>query len=32
MRPTKSHSWFTNFAKATSRLSGRPTAFSLAPG
>jgi low affinity Fe/Cu permease len=30
MRPTKSSSWFTNFAKATSRASGRPSAFGLA--
>jgi low affinity Fe/Cu permease len=32
MRPTKSRSWFTSFAKATSRVSGRPAAFSLAAG
>lgn len=32
MRPTKSTSWFTNFAKATSRASGRPAAFGLAVG
>jgi low affinity Fe/Cu permease len=30
MRPTKSSSWFTNFAKATSRATGRPSAFGLA--
>src|SRR4051794_23818583 len=30
MSPTKSSSWFTNFAKATSRASGRPVAFGLA--
>jgi low affinity Fe/Cu permease len=30
MRPTKSSSWFTGFAKATSRASGRPAAFGLA--
>ena len=30
MRPTKSASWFTNFAKTTSRASGRPVAFGLA--
>jgi low affinity Fe/Cu permease len=30
MRPTKSSSWFANFAKATSRASGRSTAFGLA--
>jgi low affinity Fe/Cu permease len=27
MRPTKSTSWFTRFAKATARASGRPAAF-----
>ena len=27
MRPTKSRSWFTSFAKATARASGRPAAF-----
>ena len=27
MRPTKSTSWFTRFAKSTARKSGRPTAF-----
>ena len=32
MRPTKSHSWFTSFAKATSRASGRPLAFFVAAG
>jgi len=32
MRPTKSASWFTSFAKATSRASGRPSAFWLAVG
>ena len=30
MHPTKSRSWFTRFAKATSRLAGRPSAFFLA--
>lgn len=30
MRPTKSSSWFTLFAKATSRATGRPLAFALA--
>lgn len=30
MRPTKSSSWFTVFAKATSRATGRPLAFTLA--
>ena len=32
MRPTKTHSWFTAFAKATSRASGQPLAFLLAAG
>ena len=27
MRPTKSSSWFTIFAKTTSRATGRPSAF-----
>ena len=30
MRPTKSKSWFTQFAKATARLTGRPVTFMLA--
>ncbi|MGQ0640464.1 MAG: low affinity iron permease family protein [Gemmatimonadaceae bacterium] len=30
MRPTKSRSWFTTFAKTTSRAAGRPMAFILA--
>src|SRR6266550_6593762 len=30
MRPTKSKSWFTRFAKATARLTGRPATFMLA--
>ncbi|HJQ19692.1 MAG TPA: low affinity iron permease family protein [Gemmatimonadaceae bacterium] len=30
MRPTKSGSWFTRFAKATSRWSGRPLSFLIA--
>jgi low affinity Fe/Cu permease len=30
MRPTKSSSWFTGFAKATSRATGRPSAFVVA--
>ena len=30
MRPTKTHSWFTRFAKVTSRAAGRPIAFGLA--
>ena len=32
MRPTKSRSWFTRFAKSTSRATGRPLAFALAVG
>ncbi|HET8624624.1 MAG TPA: low affinity iron permease family protein [Gemmatimonadales bacterium] len=32
MRPTKSGSWFTRFAKATSRAAGRPVAFIAAVG
>ena len=32
MRPTKSRSRFTRFAKATSRVAGRPVAFILAVG
>jgi low affinity Fe/Cu permease len=32
MRPTKSRSWFTRLAKATSRTAGRPLAFALAAG
>jgi low affinity Fe/Cu permease len=30
MRPTKSRSWFTRFAKWTAKASGRPLTFSLA--
>ena len=30
MRPTKSSSWFVNFAKATSHATGRPSAFVVA--
>jgi low affinity Fe/Cu permease len=30
MRPSKSSSWFTNFAKWTARATGRPLAFGLA--
>ena len=30
MRPTKSRSWFTGFAKAISRTTGRPAAFTSA--
>ncbi len=32
MRPTKTHSRFTRFARATSRATGRPLAFGLALG
>jgi low affinity Fe/Cu permease len=32
MRPAHSSSWFTRFAKATSRLAGRPITFALATG
>lgn len=32
MRPSKSSSIFTNFAKATSRATGRPSAFLFAAG
>jgi low affinity Fe/Cu permease len=30
VRPSKSTSWFTNFAKWTARATGRPAAFALA--
>lgn len=30
MKPTKSTSWFSRFAKRTARASGRPSAFGLA--
>jgi len=30
MRPTKSSSWFTSFAKKTARATGKPSAFMLA--
>ena len=30
MRPTKSQSWFTQFAKGISRVSGRPVTFLMA--
>jgi low affinity Fe/Cu permease len=30
MKPTKSKPWFSRFAKATARASGRPSAFGLA--
>jgi low affinity Fe/Cu permease len=32
MQTTRSRSWFTRFAKATSRATGRPAAFLLAMG
>jgi low affinity Fe/Cu permease len=32
MRPTKSSSWFTDFAKATSRAAGRSSTFVIAVG
>jgi low affinity Fe/Cu permease len=32
MRPTKTTSWFTAFAKKTARATGRPAAFMLAGG
>jgi low affinity Fe/Cu permease len=32
VRPSKSTSWFTNFAKWTARAAGRPAAFALAAG
>jgi low affinity Fe/Cu permease len=32
LRPVKTSSWFSRFAKATARLSGRPAVFSLAAG
>lgn len=32
MRPTKSNSWFTRFAKWTARATGRPAAFAVAAG
>lgn len=30
MRPTKSTSWFTRFAKSTARKTGQPSAFAIA--
>ncbi|MDQ1559263.1 MAG: hypothetical protein QOD32_2323 [Pyrinomonadaceae bacterium] len=30
MRPTKSTSWFTRFAKLTARVTGRPSTFAVA--
>src|SRR5688500_4092320 len=32
MRPTRSASWFTRFAKWTSHMAGRPLSFALAVG
>jgi len=32
MRPTKTASWFTKFAKSTARVTGRPAAFVVAAG
>jgi low affinity Fe/Cu permease len=32
MRPTRSKSWFTRFAKSTARAAGRPAAFAFAAG
>ena len=32
MRPSKSRSWFTSFAKWTAHASGRPATFALAAG
>ena len=32
MRPTKSNSWFTRFAKWTAHATGRPASFALAAG
>jgi low affinity Fe/Cu permease len=32
MRPSKSTSWFTRFAKWTARAAGRPAAFAVAAG
>ncbi|HEV2864624.1 MAG TPA: low affinity iron permease family protein [Pyrinomonadaceae bacterium] len=32
MRPSKSPSWFTRFAKWTARATGRPAAFAVAAG
>ena len=32
MRPTKSTSWFTHFAKVTARATGKPAAFVVAAG
>ncbi len=32
MRPTRSRSWFSRFAKWTARTAGRPSAFAVATG
>jgi low affinity Fe/Cu permease len=32
MRPTRSRTWFTRFAKSTAKATGRPFAFTLAAG
>jgi low affinity Fe/Cu permease len=32
VRPIKSSSWFTHFAKATARITGRPATFAVAVG
>jgi low affinity Fe/Cu permease len=32
MRPTKTRSWFTRFAKWTARITGKPLAFVIAAG
>jgi low affinity Fe/Cu permease len=32
MRPTKSRSWFTRFAKWTARVTGKPVTFAIALG
>ena len=32
MRPTKTASWFTQFAKSTARVTGKPVAFFVAAG
>jgi low affinity Fe/Cu permease len=32
MRPTKSRSWFTRFAKWTARITGKPLTFAIAAG
>lgn len=32
MRPTKTTSWFTRFAKSTARVTGRPATFAVAAG